>query len=136
MFSNCRDEKMSHTVTVTRTTTTTTTSAILLNIGYFKTIPGILKLLHIVSALYLCNSVLHLFWAYLRILCTYILLYYVVKLWRVSELVLNLKVNEDIKSSIQSTLCYSEMNYLPSRQSGGHKTILRNMEISLLLAHG
>ena len=40
---------MSHTVTVTRTTTTTSTSAILLNIGYFKTVPGILKVLHVVS---------------------------------------------------------------------------------------
>jgi len=40
---------MSHAVTVTRTTTTTSTSAILLNIGYFKTLPGLLKLLHIVS---------------------------------------------------------------------------------------
>ncbi|XP_017780746.1 PREDICTED: uncharacterized protein LOC108565681 [Nicrophorus vespilloides] len=36
---------MSHTVTVTRTTTTTTTSAIILNTGYMKTYPGILKLL-------------------------------------------------------------------------------------------
>lgn len=35
---------MSHSVTVTRTTTTTTTSAILLNTGYFKTYPGLLKL--------------------------------------------------------------------------------------------
>ncbi|CAG7719822.1 unnamed protein product [Allacma fusca] len=39
---------MSHTVTVTRTTTTTSTSAILLNIGYFKTVPGILKVLHVI----------------------------------------------------------------------------------------
>ncbi|XP_034239496.1 uncharacterized protein LOC117644282 isoform X2 [Thrips palmi] len=35
---------MSHSVTVTRTTTTSTTSAILLNTGYFKTYPGLLKL--------------------------------------------------------------------------------------------
>ncbi|KAB0794419.1 hypothetical protein PPYR_11258 [Photinus pyralis] len=35
---------MSHTVTVTRTTTTTTTSALILNIGYLKTWPGIFKL--------------------------------------------------------------------------------------------
>lgn len=39
---------MSHSVTVTRTTTTTTTSAILLNTGYFKTYPGLLKLLELV----------------------------------------------------------------------------------------
>ncbi|KAK2708256.1 uncharacterized protein LOC136028401 [Artemia franciscana] len=37
-----------HQVTVTRTTTSVhTTSAILLNIGYFKTIPGILKVLQL-----------------------------------------------------------------------------------------
>ncbi|XP_059469213.1 uncharacterized protein LOC132192972 isoform X1 [Neocloeon triangulifer] len=35
---------MSHSVTVTRTTTTTTTSAILINTGYFKAVPGLLKL--------------------------------------------------------------------------------------------
>ncbi|XP_074041250.1 uncharacterized protein [Leptinotarsa decemlineata] len=34
---------MSHTVTVTRTTTTTTTSAIIINTGYLKSWPGILK---------------------------------------------------------------------------------------------
>lgn len=34
---------MSHSVTVTRTTTTTTTSAIIINTGYLKTWPGILK---------------------------------------------------------------------------------------------
>ncbi|XP_066141341.1 CKLF-like MARVEL transmembrane domain-containing protein 8 [Euwallacea fornicatus] len=34
---------MSHSVTVTRTTTTTTTSAIIINTGYIKTWPGILK---------------------------------------------------------------------------------------------
>lgn len=34
---------MSHTVTVTRTTTTATTSALLINTGYLRTIPGILK---------------------------------------------------------------------------------------------
>ncbi|XP_034239499.1 uncharacterized protein LOC117644282 isoform X3 [Thrips palmi] len=37
-------DDMSHSVTVTRTTTTSTTSAILLNTGYFKTYPGLLKL--------------------------------------------------------------------------------------------
>ncbi len=40
---------MSHSVTVTRTTTTTTTSAILLNTGYFKTYPGLLKLFELVG---------------------------------------------------------------------------------------
>jgi len=40
---------MSHAVTVTRTTTTvTTTSAILLNTGYLKTLPGVLKLCQLV----------------------------------------------------------------------------------------
>lgn len=40
---------MSHNVTVTRTTTTvTTTSAILLNTGYLKTAPGILKILQLI----------------------------------------------------------------------------------------
>ncbi|XP_021968407.1 uncharacterized protein LOC110863415 isoform X4 [Folsomia candida] len=57
---------MSHTVTVTRTTTTTTTSAILLNIGYFKTIPGILKLLHIVLGI-VCVSLVGHYIAYHKI---------------------------------------------------------------------
>ncbi|XP_065155279.1 uncharacterized protein [Atheta coriaria] len=35
---------MSHSVTVTRTTTTTTTSALIINTGYLKTWPGLLKL--------------------------------------------------------------------------------------------
>jgi len=39
---------MSHTVTVTRTTTTSTTSAIIINTGYLKTWPGILKLLELI----------------------------------------------------------------------------------------
>lgn len=39
---------MSHTVTVTRTTTSTT-SAIILNTGYVKSIPGLLKLAEVVS---------------------------------------------------------------------------------------
>ncbi|RZC37800.1 CKLF-like MARVEL transmembrane domain-containing protein 8, partial [Asbolus verrucosus] len=39
---------MSHTVTVTRTTTTTTTSAIILNTGYLKTWPGLLKLAQLI----------------------------------------------------------------------------------------
>jgi hypothetical protein len=40
--------KMSHTVTVTRTTTSTT-SAIILNTGYVKSVPGLLKLAEVVS---------------------------------------------------------------------------------------
>lgn len=39
---------MSHTVTVTRTTTSTT-SAIILNTGYVKSMPGLLKLTEVVS---------------------------------------------------------------------------------------
>jgi ABC-type bacteriocin/lantibiotic exporter with double-glycine peptidase domain len=41
---------MSHAVTITRTTTThsSTTSAIIINSGYMKTIPGILKLLELI----------------------------------------------------------------------------------------
>ncbi|XP_008472923.2 CKLF-like MARVEL transmembrane domain-containing protein 8 [Diaphorina citri] len=39
---------MSHTVTVTRTTTSTTTSAIILNTGYLKTLPGLLKLAQVI----------------------------------------------------------------------------------------
>ncbi|CAH0394130.1 unnamed protein product [Bemisia tabaci] len=39
---------MSHTVTVTRTTTTTSTSAIILNTGYLKTLPGLLKLAQVI----------------------------------------------------------------------------------------
>ncbi|XP_018020172.1 uncharacterized protein LOC108676584 [Hyalella azteca] len=39
---------MSAQVTVHRMTTTTTTTAVLLNIGYLKTLPGILKLFQIV----------------------------------------------------------------------------------------
>lgn len=39
---------MSHSVTVTRTTTTTTTSAIIINTGYLKTWPGILKLTELI----------------------------------------------------------------------------------------
>ncbi|XP_077290523.1 uncharacterized protein LOC143914245 [Arctopsyche grandis] len=34
---------MSHSVTITRTTTTTNTSAIIVNTGYLKTLPGLLK---------------------------------------------------------------------------------------------
>lgn len=47
-FEGNRTKEMSHTVTVTRTTTTTTTSAIILNTGYLKTFPGILKFLEVI----------------------------------------------------------------------------------------
>lgn len=40
---------MSHSVTVTRTTTTTGGSYIVLNTGYLKTIPGLLKLAQLVN---------------------------------------------------------------------------------------
>ncbi|KAL1451664.1 hypothetical protein WDU94_006022 [Cyamophila willieti] len=52
---------MSHTVTVTRTTTSTTTSAIILNTGYLKTAPGLLKLAQVILGavilgIYIYNS--------------------------------------------------------------------------------
>jgi lysine/ornithine N-monooxygenase len=50
--------KMSHTVTVTRTTTTTTTSAIILNTGYLKTWPGLLKLAQLVRNIYKISVIL------------------------------------------------------------------------------
>lgn len=41
---------MSHAVTITRTTTTTSgTSALIINTGYMKTVPGLLKLAQLVS---------------------------------------------------------------------------------------
>jgi len=63
---------MSHAVTVTRTTTTVTTSAILLNTGYLKTAPGLLKLTQLILGCivvglvgnyfgYYSNSTAHLF---------------------------------------------------------------------------
>ncbi|KAK9512758.1 hypothetical protein O3M35_001111 [Rhynocoris fuscipes] len=51
--------KMSHTVTVTRTTTTTTTSAIILNTGYMKTLPGLLKILEVVVAAVCLGLLIH-----------------------------------------------------------------------------
>lgn len=42
---------MSHTVTVTRTTTTSSSTAIMINVGYFKTFSGLLKLAELV-----CNK--------------------------------------------------------------------------------
>lgn len=47
-----RSREMSHTVTVTRTTTSTT-SAIILNTGYVKSVPGLLKLAEVVSMAYI-----------------------------------------------------------------------------------
>lgn len=42
---------MSHAVTITRTTTTTSgTSALIINTGYLKTVPGLLKLAQLVSS--------------------------------------------------------------------------------------
>lgn len=40
---------MSHSVTVTRTTTSTSTSAFIVNSGYFKSVPGLLKVFQLVS---------------------------------------------------------------------------------------
>jgi len=52
IFQFSRSIEMSHTVTVTRTTTSTT-SAIILNTGYVKSVPGLLKLAEVVSIFYL-----------------------------------------------------------------------------------
>lgn len=48
---------MSHAVTITRTTTTTTSSsALFLNTGYLKTVPGLLKVAQLVSIkMFLCE---------------------------------------------------------------------------------
>ncbi|XP_076266015.1 uncharacterized protein LOC143199799 isoform X1 [Rhynchophorus ferrugineus] len=51
--------KMSHTVTVTRTTTTTTTSAIIINTGYLKTWPGILKFFELLLGIVCVGLVAH-----------------------------------------------------------------------------
>ncbi|RZF34502.1 hypothetical protein LSTR_LSTR011744 [Laodelphax striatellus] len=51
--------QMSHTVTVTRTTTSTTTSAIILNTGYMKTLPGFLKLLQVICGAIALAIVIH-----------------------------------------------------------------------------
>lgn len=61
---------MSHTVTVTRTTTSTT-SAIILNTGYVKSVPGLLKLAQVVS----------IFIAYLHILVDSDQPYWVIKIY-------------------------------------------------------
>lgn len=57
LFRRSDPEKMSHTVTVTRTTTTTT-SAIIINSGYLKTWPGILKILELVGTCIMSAGVL------------------------------------------------------------------------------
>lgn len=45
--------KMSHSVTITRTTTSTnSTSALILNTGYLKTLPGLLKLAQLVNNIF------------------------------------------------------------------------------------
>lgn len=58
---------MSHSVTVTRTTTTTTTSAIIINTGYLKTWPGILKLLELVSFFIVFKFHITLVWNYVNL---------------------------------------------------------------------
>lgn len=52
---------MSHTVTVTRTTTTTTTSAIIINSGYLKSWPGLLKLAELILGIVVVGLVSHYF---------------------------------------------------------------------------
>lgn len=52
---------MSHTVTVTRTTTTTTTSAIIINTGYLKSWPGILKLAELILGIVVVGLVSYYF---------------------------------------------------------------------------
>ncbi|XP_063921699.1 uncharacterized protein LOC135136384 [Zophobas morio] len=59
--------KMSHTVTVTRTTTTTTTSAIILNTGYLKTWPGILKFLQLALGIVVVGLVSHYYRDYTHV---------------------------------------------------------------------
>lgn len=49
---------MSHAVTITRTVTTTNTNAIILNSGYLKTGPGVLKLLQLVYKTIQSNSLI------------------------------------------------------------------------------
>lgn len=50
---------MSHTVTVTRTTTTTSTSAIILNTGYCKTLPGLLKIAQVIGGAIVIGIILY-----------------------------------------------------------------------------
>ncbi|XP_044754012.1 uncharacterized protein LOC123313265 isoform X2 [Coccinella septempunctata] len=56
---------MSHSVTVTRTTTTTTTSAIIINTGYFKTWPGLFKLLQMILGAVVVGFVSYYYNSYL-----------------------------------------------------------------------
>lgn len=58
---------MSHTVTVTRTTTTSSTSAIIVNTGYLKTWPGLLKLVQLALGI----VVVGLLGYYINIYATY-----------------------------------------------------------------
>lgn len=53
---------MSHSVTITRTTTTTgTTSALIINTGYLKTIPGLLKLVQLILGV-VCVGIMGWYW--------------------------------------------------------------------------
>ncbi|XP_055389771.1 uncharacterized protein LOC129618795 isoform X1 [Condylostylus longicornis] len=55
---------MSHTVTVTRTTTTSgNTSYIVINTGYFKSIPGLLKLLELILGI-ICVGIISYYFDY------------------------------------------------------------------------
>ncbi|CAG9819453.1 unnamed protein product [Phaedon cochleariae] len=56
---------MSHSVTITRTTTTSTTSAIILNTGYLKTWPGILKLAELILGIVVVGLVGYYFDRYM-----------------------------------------------------------------------
>uniref|UniRef100_T1JME5 MARVEL domain-containing protein n=1 Tax=Strigamia maritima TaxID=126957 RepID=T1JME5_STRMM len=49
----------SHSVTVTRTTTTVSSSAIILNIGFLKGVPGILKLLQLIIGIIIVGILSH-----------------------------------------------------------------------------
>lgn len=56
---------MSHAVTITRTSTTTTgTSALIINTGYMKTIPGILKLFELIIGALCTFFVAYNFWSH------------------------------------------------------------------------
>ncbi|KAJ8959813.1 hypothetical protein NQ318_011545 [Aromia moschata] len=58
---------MSHTVTVTRTTTTTTTSALIINTGYLKSWPGLLKLAQVILGIVVVGLVSYYFNRYQNI---------------------------------------------------------------------
>ncbi|CAG9862400.1 unnamed protein product [Phyllotreta striolata] len=61
---------MSHTVTVTRTTTTTTTSAIIINTGYLKAWPGLLKLAQLILGIVTVGIVSYYLNRYIRFVNT------------------------------------------------------------------